>query len=135
MRPAVLAVLLCAVQVVSTAGNAQRRVLGRRQDHIDVQRARGGAFQLLSEDSAQAVLRLRDETPEDALIVVAGPWQGGLELAPALLWPRLCLWSLQPEERPRQARLLDEDGRRRTVTLVAEDEGTLILRNSGKAPR
>ncbi|MGE3173918.1 MAG: hypothetical protein AB7O97_14935 [Planctomycetota bacterium] len=72
--------------------------VARRLEEIDAVETQGrvafafeSAYKAAYRNGADVVQLLLDTTPEDAVVPVRGDFKGALELAVALLWPRLCV--------------------------------------------
>lgn len=72
--------------------------VARRLEEIDAVETRGrvafafeSAYKAAYRNGAEVVQELLDTTPQDAVVPVRGDFKGALELAVALLWPRLCV--------------------------------------------
>lgn len=126
--------LLLLVHLLLAIQRLPGKVYRRRADHLEQIRAKGYVDFFLGDDppTAKSVQWLLDNTPADSVILirgsVTGGWQGDLELANALLHPRL-LYS-EPAAPPGATELY---GRRiARGTLIGQGTGTLVLLDDGK---
>ncbi|MEO0481665.1 MAG: hypothetical protein AAF196_19510 [Planctomycetota bacterium] len=127
MRPSAIVLALCAAQVAWTATGVPKKAIGRRVDQIEAHQRDGGPFRLCSEQSAAVLKELRDTTPPDAVIPVIGSARGDMEFAPALLWPRLCVFELDEAQRVRVPIRRFEDSDPAPIRLRGEGRRSLRL--------
>ena len=101
-------------------------VIGKRLDEVQAWGAEGPAhylFRTAALEGVEAIDELLRTTADDAVIVWRGTTKGAMEVAPALLWPRLLVGeqALHPDatrflERP----VASWHGEPRQLVLVAE---------------
>ena len=126
--------LLILVHVLLAVQRLPGKVYGRRADQLATIQSKGLVDYHLGRDpkSAKAVQWLLDNTKPSSVVLYRGHWKGSLELANALLHPRMLYLEraapktkLQVHQRPLATGTLEGQG---TGTLVlANDDGSLRL--------